>query len=118
MYGLKDKLNTNVFKGAVLEQVSVSANTVSLVFSRQILITMQGRYKCHLFGAAKPLVYSVPSVARRLLGAIESTVVEARTEKDRNLELKLSNGTIISVLDDSDQYESFSIRIAGTEIIV
>ena len=49
---------------------------------------------------------------------MNSDVVHASFKDDRNLQIALENGLTISFKDNSDQYESMQIRIAGGPVVI
>jgi hypothetical protein len=100
-----------------VEQICFTENQISLAFDGSARITVEGTliYKhstAELAQEVRPPVDE--SSLMRLLG---NSVVEASTNGGA-LTLVFSNRDTLTILDDSENYESYQIQIGETVIIV
>jgi hypothetical protein len=118
MYKLSGQLDLDIFQNLKLEQVAVSENTITLAFERDIQISILGVYSIVRAQSNRRVAIEVPRVSRLLLSLVGSIVVCAEIESSRNLVLRFANDTVLCVIDDSDCFESYSIRVGKKEIFV
>ena len=118
MYGLPPDFDATVLVGAELTQVSFSANTVHLVLDPDVQITIVGAFSLQV-NAHMPLVLSSPPVdSSAIMALIGKRVSSAIGSRDGTLTLKFENGGTIFCLDDSEEYEAYTIQAHGKTIVV
>jgi len=118
MYGLPATFDASEFTGKELLQVCFTANTISLSFEDDIAITIMGSFIYHAGADTKAEKQMVPVSSSILMCLAGKQVRLAEAERDGTLTLYFDNNHILTILDDSKAYESYSIRIGAREIIV
>lgn len=118
MYGLPPDFDATVIMGKRLDLVCFSANTITLSFEGYILITIMGSftYQKNLNVIANK--QSVPVSCSALMSLTDKVVQHAEGSQDGTLTLHFDNGHVLTLLDDSQEYESYNIRVGSKEIIV
>ena len=118
MYGLSPQFDVGVFQGKKLDLLCFSANTLSLSFEDNVSITIMGsliyRQEPHEIVDKQ----HIPLLTSNLMGLIDKSVSRADGCEDGTLTLYFDNGHILTLLDDSRQYESYIIRVGTKEIVV
>lgn len=119
MYGIPKGFDTTIFEERILDQVSYTANTISLSFDRDLSITLESSFE-HLVNSEKADLDkgSVPVESSRLMQLAGASVVSARVEGATTLVIDFDNGQTFRCLDDSPHYESFHIHDGENETIV
>jgi|APFre7841882630_1041343.scaffolds.fasta_scaffold58662_2 hypothetical protein len=118
MYGLPTQFDVAVFVGKTLDLICYSANTISFSFTEDVIITIMGSfiYRQELHEISNK--QSVRLLSSNLMGLIDKSVSRADGWQDGTLNLYFDNGHILTLLDDSQQYESYIIQIGNKEIVV
>jgi hypothetical protein len=118
MHGLPHDFDASIFVGHELIQVSFTINTTHIVFDGTISVTL-------LSSAASGEVPNIAVDGGRTSAAsldvirlIGKQVASATAESEGTLNIIFQGGTVVTFLDDSRQYESYSIQIGDKEIIV
>jgi hypothetical protein len=112
MHGVPANLDLQPLNGACLEQLRLGQYQLQLWFSRDQCIYVEGGWRlCDSSG--KMICESDLSLyaerGSRLHVLIGATVTSARVDPPVSFTLGFDNGLSLTVLDDSEQYESFSI---------
>jgi hypothetical protein len=118
MYGLPEDFDASVFVGRELQQVSFTANTISLVFDGDVAIAVESTIVLQLGSVAAPERQTPPVTSSRLMALAGLTVQSARSDRDGTLALDFGGGRSLTLLDDSSQYESYQIQMPGRQIVV
>jgi len=118
MYGLSANIDVSVFIAKELTLVSFTANTINMFFEDDVSITVIGSfiYKYDTSNIVKK--QSIPVSSSNLMCLIGKVVQFAERGTDGSLVLHFDNCHILTVLDDSQEYESYRIRIGDKEIFV
>lgn len=115
MYQFKKQIDWQGFLGRILESVTFTSTTVGLEFSHDLSVTVLNRALLRLGGGVEePLEPKIPSSISALVG--QTVVRVART--DRQLLLSFEEGAQVVLVDDSDNYESVVVSLAGREYFV
>src|SRR5262249_33502914 len=116
MHGVPKNLNLDRFHGATLVQIALGEFQVQFVFSKPDLnISVEGDWAIRN-PAAEIVDRSVPNEQRdsfkvhRLLGR---SIASSEVDPPHSFTLRVDNGWILSVFDDSREYESFSINLGS-----
>ncbi len=118
MFGLPPDLDLGFFTGRMLLQVCIGANEAILNFDGDISITITSPIACRSGArAADQRFDNYGDAAVALVGFIEKTVVSAKGEEDGTLVLTFQDDSRITLYDDSEHYESYTIKY-DTNIIV
>ncbi len=118
MYGLPANFDATVFLGKELELVCFSENTISLTFGGDVSITILGTFSYQIGPSDKATACSVPVSTSNLMCLIGKEVCRVEKRDDGTLVLQFANQHVLALLDDSRDYEAYTIRIGKREIIV
>jgi len=116
MYGVPESLDLRGLQGARLYQVTWREHSVEFVFySVQVplwTINVEGGWELR-DGSGVIIDRSMENSDRRAFYAglnIGKAIVDTRLNPPQWFELEFDDGTVLRVLDDSTEYESFSIQ--------
>ena len=112
MYGLPADFNPSVFVGCKLEMICFAEYQVYLHFSNNVLVSVESALNVN------GVNYGVPLKNADFMHLVGHSVVSALGNKEGDLTVIFDDGSSLSVLDTEDQYESYRIRVGGSEIIV
>lgn len=118
MHGFPSDFDPNVFVGLRLSSVTYAENVIGLEFDPDALISVLGSVTYGASDKEDPVTDSPPVDRTELVKLLGRSVTAGSLQSKRELRLQLDGGGFITLLDDSEQYESFVIRISGTEIYV
>jgi hypothetical protein len=121
MYGLPDDFDPALFLGRTLERLEFTTNTIIFRFDYDTTIVIEGEVQHEGVDEHEdPWVQSttLPVSESRLTRLLGTTIVAGSVEGAGNLVLQFSNRHTLRCVEDSDQYESYQLRIGTTEIIV
>jgi hypothetical protein len=118
MYGLPKDFDASIFVGHELTQICFTANTIDFAFGDDIAITLTSSFKHSSATNDWEHTESVPVSSSTLMRLIGKRVTSADAVKDGTLTLSFETKERLTFLDDSRDYESYSIRIGEKEIIV
>jgi cytoskeletal protein RodZ len=119
MYGLPDSFDASVLVARILEQICFTENQVTLQFDGAVDITVESAL---MHGdrrnESSHQVIRVPVQESNLMRLLGSSVVASSSNNEGTLKLIFSNGDVLQILDDSEDYESYQLRIGETVIVV
>ena len=118
MYGLPIDFEPRAFVGQELVQVSFTINTVHLIFDKDTTITIESTYAVGLSPDTAAMKQSPPVKSSNLMALLGRKVTEANATVEGTLTLVFEGHEHLWCFDDSEQYESYHIRIQEREIIV
>lgn len=118
MYRLPKTQDLSFLIGVELEQVCVGRHAVILNFDRSVQISMLTSFAIASRRGELPVTHD-DSVAggSAMLACLGESVARAEATDDGGLLLEFVSGTTLTIIDDSEQYESFWIGY-GDELIV
>jgi hypothetical protein len=114
MYGIPDNFPHGLLRGAVLEQVCVGLHDVQFRFDGDVTISVSSSVRVDEKGL---FVADFAAIAASLCGFLGKSITEAKTPRPKVLRLAFGDHSL-EIFDDSDEFESFTVRIGGTEIVV
>ncbi len=118
MHGIPQDFDASIFVGSIFELVTFTQNSIHFVFNPGGTITLTSLYVYRFDRAADGVEKGVvPVTSSRLMELVGQEVRSAEKEK-RVLRLCFDEERSLEFLDDSDQYESFTITIGNREIFV
>ena len=118
MYGLPDKIDLSFFLGKDLEQISFGPAQIQFYFSDRIHIGIGGKLSHSAGGKTSVWGEGVPPMnAASVLSLIGASVIDVHGTSDGTLTLTFSNDESLVLFDDSDHYESYTIR-HGDDVFV
>ena len=120
MYGLPHTFDASVFVEKTLQRIEFTVNTVKLALDDDTSIVVESQL-CHQWKNPHSRWEdrtTIPATESRLMRLLDKHVVGGSVEGQGTLVLQFSNGDILRVVEDSEQYECYQLRIGSTEIIV
>jgi len=118
MYGLPENFDSAAFVDTELVQIAFSANTIDFWFGENISITLMSSFIHRIDSNKTEGRHTVPVTESGLMALIGKSVSSASADRDGTLILLFENGDSLTFLDDSKQYESYSIQLGGERTIV
>jgi hypothetical protein len=119
MHGFQDLVDFSFLRGLELVQVCLGQYETQILFHPQGRISMEGQYVHKIASENRQVIQPRsscgPNELYRLLG---QSVTDAVVTSDSTLNLSFSNGDMLTLIDDDDQYESFGISFNQIEMIV
>lgn len=117
MYGLSRDLNLAFFGEQTLLQVCFGANDVIFNFDGEVSITVTSAVGWKSQSGDEGRSSDFATAAMPLLALIDQRVSRATGDDAGTLHLHFENGAVLSIYDDSTEFESYVIR-NGDQIIV
>jgi hypothetical protein len=120
MYGLNTELDTKFFEGQRLIQVCFGKHDLILHFDETIRIELlvTSSISSATLGAELQRSHNFADHASTLLACLDFLTTSVRVLDTKTLRIEFSNDTTIEIHDDSEQFESFTIRYADKLMIV
>jgi hypothetical protein len=119
MHGFHCSADFAFLRGLEVEQVCLGQYQTSIHFHPQGRISMEGRYVHEITSENRQVIQPRsscgPNELYRLLG---QSVTDVVVPSDSILRLSFSNGDTLTLIDDTDQYESFVISFNQVEMVV
>jgi hypothetical protein len=120
MHGLNTELDTRFFEGQRLVQVCFGKHDLILHFDEtagiELLVTSS--ISSAVSGAELRRSDDFSDHASTLLACLDFLTTSVRVVDTKTLRIGFANGTTIEIHDDSEQFESFTIRYADKLIVV
>lgn len=118
MYGVPPDFDPGTLVGEELLQICVGQSDLILNFEppASILVTSSIAYAPP--GGASAEIGSLAEAGRILVALLGEKIVSASVILERTLRLEFGTGARVEIRDDSDRFESFTIRRGGDLIIV
>jgi len=122
MFGRSGSLDTSTvdlsfFKGATLVQICLGSNDLGLNFDiPSIQIMMQSEFGTRVAGEER--VFHNLTDGHLLRSFLDREASEASWGEKGTLILTITGGGQVLIFDDSDQFESYTIRHSGQIIVV
>src|SRR5436309_875186 len=112
MYGVPADLDLSIFHGDYLTQIGIGQYDLQFVFGRGGVISVWGHWELraadgHLLDWAQEHAEREAYGVHFVLG---KSVVSWQDDPPKSLTLTFDGGMVLTVFDDSEQYESFSIN--------
>ena len=115
MYGVPADLPIQAFVGQELNQICLGRFQIQLHFSGRGSISIEGGWE--LRDAAADIVDRAEEhdtqKSYRIHRLIDSSVARCSIDPPRSFTLLFENGLTLTVFDDSEKYEAFSIVVEG-----
>jgi len=120
MYGLKKDIDLSFLKGRELIQVAIGLYHMSFRFDEDVAISIEGQFS--YFDGHKESIWNREAGATQIAGQtvalLGKTIEDFEGQEDGTLRLKFSNGHVVTILDNSKEYESYDITRPGETIVV
>lgn len=118
MFGLPADFDAQMFIGRTLSSVTFAENLINLHFDEELTVTVLGSISYRTAAEGEETVDTPPLATTTLPGLVGRVVVSCQVRSPRELVVGFDGGGSVRFVDDSDMYESFTIRGADTEIVV
>jgi Family of unknown function (DUF6188) len=118
MYGLDTSIDLSFLKGREMIQIAIGIHQVIFAFDQETRISIESEFRLVCRGGGfewKPGMPEAAAPSVRLLGA---AIERVDGQKDGTLVLGFSTGDSLTVLDNSKEYESYTITRRGETIVV
>jgi hypothetical protein len=117
MYKLDSSTNLSPLIGKELIQVCIGLYQVILRFTEELSITVQCLYYFNREGETFEGSGEDPSISKNLVFLLGNSIESAQIQEDNKLIINFSNNCRLTLVDDSESYESFIITNGTFEII-
>jgi hypothetical protein len=118
MHGLPSDFDGLSFVNQILDEITFTVNTVHLAFSPNFLLTILSTYSYRLTADDARHTEHLPVTATAVLGLIGRQVINISVAENKNLIFEFEGNGEFICIDDSDQYESYTIKVGDREIFV
>ena len=113
MYGVNTTLNLSNFKGAILIQVCIGQYQIQFHFHPDEVISIEGKWELRNMSGIL-IEYSsedniTPSDSLHLHVLLGKSIDNYSVSFPTSFSLHFTSGYVLTIFDDSKQYESFSI---------
>ena len=108
MHGFSADSNFRFLLGSIVEQVCLGQYETQIRLRPGVTISLEGRY-IHRIGTREIVQERSSSGPNELFRLLGQTVTDATVMPPKSLAIGFSNGDSLTLTDDSDQYESFTI---------
>jgi hypothetical protein len=120
MYGLKKDIDLSFLNGRQVEQVAIGTYQIIFAFDEDVKIStyIQFRY----FDGQEEYIWTpepgAAQIAARTVALLGATIESFQGHEDGTLKLIFSNGQHLTILDSSQEYESYDITLPPGRTIV
>jgi hypothetical protein len=118
MHGLPSDFNGLSFVNQILDEITFTVNTVHLAFGRNLLLTILSTYSYRLTADGVRHTEHLPVTATDVLGLIGRQVINVSVAESKDLIFDFEGNGEFICIDDSGQYESYTIKVGDREIFV
>jgi hypothetical protein len=118
MYGLPANFNAELFQGKTLLQVCIGAHELILNFDEGLSVTITSSVEFKRSDGSSQYCDDFCASASTVSSLVNKKVITAEAEAPRALKLKFENGEGLSIVDDSKEFESYTINYRGKTIVV
>jgi hypothetical protein len=118
MYGLPKNIDLRFLIGKELLSISVAPNEVILRFDDYLTINITSECDYQPSVGEILRIENYPASASLICRLLCSTITEVKGDEDGTLSVKFSNGDMLTICDDSKQYESYQIKHGDKLIVV
>jgi hypothetical protein len=120
MYGLSKDIDLRFLDGREVEQVAIGVYQIQFGFDEDVRISVEGQF-AYFDGQQewtwKPEPGAV-QIAARTVSLLGATIQIFDGKEDGTLTLTFSNGQRLTIVDNSEQFESYDITRPGQTIVV
>jgi len=119
MHGFSKSTSFSFLKGLTVEQVCLGQYQTWIHFDRSAGFSMEGQYVHDIPTENRQIVQARSSCgANELYRLLGQSVTDALVISDETLRIAFSNGDSLSLIDDTDQYESFVITSGQLSMVI
>jgi hypothetical protein len=116
MYGIPKDFPFEAFKNEVIVQICFGYNQIIFRFDGMIsiLVTSSIMVDHDILNEQQEVCLH----AGRLLNLLHQEIKSATTDNGKDLKLTFASGTILTLCDDSEHYESYEINVGDKEYVI
>jgi hypothetical protein len=118
MYGLPKDINLEFFNGKTLLQACFGAHDLILNFDGDVSLTVTSSVGCMTSDGSIQQYDDFRQAAPVVVALLNQTILFAEGDKAGALSLKFDGGGMLTIYDDSKEYESYTIKNGGQMIVV
>jgi len=118
MFGLPKDFDASILVGRTLELICFAQYQIFLHFDEKVSIDVRSALSHQESLNLAPRRVEIPVLQSDLMVLLGHSTVKAFGNDEGTLSLEFDNGHSLHCLDDSKQYESYTITYSGREIIV
>jgi hypothetical protein len=118
MYGLPADFDHGVFVGRRLEYVTYGEHVIGLNFGDGLTVSVYGAVRYQETRDAPATTERSLVAETRLVAAVGQLVNATDLRSPNVLILRLENGATVTLLDDSNEFESYLLEVSGRTIAV
>ncbi|MDR1182228.1 MAG: hypothetical protein LBL13_09670 [Bacteroidales bacterium] len=116
MYPIPKDINLQIFKGAIVQQVCFTINTIILLFENKGYIQIEAAFVIKRQNEFKQYEVYPVYYDKDVLKLLEKKVLDIYP-KNNNLVIEFEDNYLIELINDG-QYESFIINIDGKTTVI
>jgi hypothetical protein len=113
MKGLPEDVELSSLVGEQVLQLCFGSNQVQIHFGDQRYILIEGDCVMHEAGGIPTRLEAGAAASSPFIRLVGRRVLSARRMEDGGLRLQCSEGIELSLLNDSEAYESFQVHLPG-----
>lgn len=118
MYGLPKDVDLTFFSGRTLLQACFGVHDLILNFDGDVSLTVTSSVGCMASDGGIQQYDDFRQVALAVLALLNQTILSAEGDEAGTLTLRFDGGGVLAVYDDSNEYESYTIKNGGQMIVV
>jgi hypothetical protein len=119
MYGFPSSFDTSLFVGKPLEQLCFTENTLTLHFANGPSVVVESAIAVSMLGREpERRVHEIPIKTSSLMELLGRVVSQVRVVDAGTLCLLFDSGLVLEIIENSKQYECYSIRYDGKSVVV
>jgi hypothetical protein len=120
MYGLNKDIDLSFLNGRQVEQVAIGTYQIIFGFDQDVKISTYVQFK--YFDGQEEFIWTpapgAAQIAARAVALLGATIEGFQGHENGTLKLIFSNGQHLTILDSSQEYESYDITLPGRTIVV
>ncbi|MEM1061239.1 MAG: DUF6188 family protein [Planctomycetota bacterium] len=118
MYGLSKDVDLSFLLDKDLIQVCFGLHDLMLHFDGGVEIALTSEVSCNVNGECSQRTADFQNVTKPLLALIGKTTVKVVGKADGTLSILFKDDNSVTIYDNSDRYESYTIKGGGGVIVV
>ena len=114
MHRIEKNTNLSALAGKSVEQICIGVHQVILRLEDDLYISIEGNFSFETQARQEDYRTS----AKAFADLLDHRIVDAEVLCDDAVGFKFSNGTMLTIFDSSDYYESFQIKLPDRLLVV
>jgi hypothetical protein len=117
MNGLPLGTNLSPLSGRVLEQVRFASHQLQLIFGDGYSISIEGSCQLALPETDPVVIENYAASATSICGLLGLQIRQAVRTEAGGLRLLLNDATVLELMVDREEFESFQVHLGGTTLV-